>query len=346
MITIAVDAMGGDHAPDAIVKGIAEAAQENEARYILVGDSGRIEPLARHCGIPPDRFEILHTPDSVSMKESPGEALKEKPGASIALTAKILAEDKADALLSAGNTGAVILAAKQYIPMIEGVERSALATVYPTMNVTGSGPDFSSILDVGATLHCDARHLVHFALMGHNYMKNVLGVSDPRIGLLNIGTEPSKGGHVLTQAYKSLSEIPAIHFAGNIEGRDIPRGVVDVVVCEGMIGNILIKMMEGAAESLIELGKYAYKKKLVYKMGLALLSSGIKKVRKHTDYAEYGGAPIVGFHKLCIKAHGRSSAKAVRKAVSVAVSSVENELCKKIKDSVRDANRYLTFENE
>ncbi len=346
MTTIAVDAMGGDNAPLEIVKGVAEAVKEYKTSFILVGDGEQIEPLAREFQMPEDSYEILHTDEAISMDESPRDALEEKPKSSIALSAKLLADKKAEALVSAGSTGAVVLAAKKYVPLIEGVERSALATIYPTANFSNSKFGYSFLLDAGATLHCTARHLVHFALMGHNYSLNILGVESPRIGLLNVGTEPVKGGQVLSRVYHLLSEIPSLNFIGNIEGKDIPPGEADVVVCEGMTGNIVLKMMEGVGEALMSLGQFTYKQKLSYRFGLALLSSGIKKMKKRIDYSEYGGAPILGFRHLCVKAHGRSNAKAISKAVGVAVTSVKNDLCEKIKDSVKEFNQHIPFDDE
>lgn len=346
MFRIAVDAMGGDHAPEEIIKGIADASRENEVFYFLVGDENAIQPLAAKYSLADGRYEIIHTEQAVTMEDSPKTALDEKPDASIAITSRLLAEEKADAMLSAGNTGGVVLAARKFIPVIEGVERSALATIYPTANFKKKKFGFSLLLDAGATLHCDERQLVHFAIMGHYYSVHILGKSDPGIGLLNIGSEPSKGGKVLTSVYTALSKMNELNFIGNIEGKDILSGKADVIVCEGMLGNVVIKMMEGFAESAFGLGKFAFTQGLKYKLGLGLMKSGLKKVKERTDYSEYGGAPILGFRLPVIKAHGRSNAKAIKNAVKVAVSTVEIDLCAKIRDSVVAFNRELPFTNE
>lgn len=346
MRKIAVDAMGGDFAPAEVIKGLAEASGENDVYFLLAGDKAQLEPQLDRYRLPEDRYEIVHAPDVVGMEESPREALEVKPDSSIAVAARILADGGADALLSAGNTGAVVLASRRYVPMIEGIERSALATIYPTADFESSRFGFAFFLDAGATLHCDVRHLVHFALMGHFYSQSILGVENPRIGLLNVGSEPSKGGPVLTTVHRLLSENPALNFIGNIEGKDILRGSADVVVCEGMIGNIVIKMLEGVGETVMKLAKFACQERLSYKLGLALLSSGLKKVRERTDYSEYGGAPILGFRRPCIKAHGRSSAKAIKAAVGVALAAVENDLCEKIRESITEFNRLLPFNGE
>jgi len=346
MKRIAVDAMGGDFAPEEVIKGLAGVPSDRDVYFILAGDRDRLEPLLDRYRLSVERCEIAHAPDVIGMDEPPREALDAKPDSSIAVAARILADGEADALLSAGNTGAVVLASRQYVPMIEGIERSALATIYPTANFKSSKFGHAFFLDAGATLHCDVRHLVHFALMGHFYSKDILGIENPRIGLLNVGSEPSKGGRILSTVHRLLSENSALNFIGNIEGKDILGGHADVVVCEGMVGNIVIKTLEGISESCMNLAKFAYKKRISFKLGLALLSSGIKKVKERTDYTEYGGAPILGFRRPCIKAHGRSNAKAITAAVNVAVTAITSRLCDKIRDSIAEFNRHLPFNDE
>lgn len=343
MPTVAIDSMGGDHAPDEIIKGVAEASREYDARYILVGDKTKIEQALNRYKPGSGSIEIIHTGESIGMDEHPHSALENKPGASIALAAELVAREKADALLSAGSTGAVILAAAKHIPMIEGVERSALASIFPTRDVKKHSAGFSLILDIGATIHCESKHLVHFAFMGYIYSKYILGIENPRIGLLNVGAEETKGGQTLTHTYRLLKEIPEFNFAGNIEGNNLLSGVADVVVCEGILGNTVIKLMEGVTESLVELGELACRKNLAFKLALALLSPGIKKLKKKMDYTEYGGAPLLGFRRLCIKAHGKSKAKAIRNAIKVAIKSSHDDICEKIHTSVREFNQRLPF---
>ena len=343
MTKIAIDAMGGDNAPDEIVKGVAQASHEFDAEYILIGDRIRLEHCVQKYPPRSGTFEIRHTAEFVGMDESPRDALESKPEASISVAAKLLKEDKADAMLSAGNTGAVILAVANNIPMIEGVERSALAVVLPNLVIDKSKPAFTLLLDVGATIHCDVKHLVHFAIMGNIYSKEILGLTTPRLGLLNIGAEDTKGGYTLTQTHKVLKDINELDFIGNIEGNGIIAGEANVVVCDGILGNVLIKLLEGVAEALGELGRYAYNKNIVYKMSLAMLSPGIKKLKKTFDYAEYGGASLMGFRKLCVKAHGKSNAKAIKNAIRVAVMSAQSNMCDKISQSVAEINRKIPF---
>jgi len=222
--------------------------------------------------------------------------------------------------------------------MIEGLERSALAAIYPTAKFKPGSRGFALMLDVGATIHCTAKQLSHFAFMGSYYVSKILGVENPRIGLLNNGEEESKGGPVLSQAYKYLKTEPDINFVGNVEGKEIPKGAVDVLVTEGYVGKVGLKMLEGVGEVVMEMGKYAFKKKLVWKIGLAFLAKGVKKIKEKTDYSEYGGAPILGFNKLVIKSHGRSNAKAIKNATKAAMRSVEHDFVGHIADSIQKFN--------
>ncbi len=331
---IALDAMGGDHAPGEVVRGAIKAMEQFEdIEIILIGEQTAIENELRkaNSNVP---FEIIHTDQWIDMDEDPKEAIKNKDKASVSIGAQMVNEGLVDGLVSAGNTGGTILAAAKHIPVIEGIERTALATVYPTAKFDRTKSGFALMLDVGATLKCTAKQLVHFAFMGNFYLSDVLGIEKPRIGLLNIGEEETKGGDVLKNTYKLLSMAEELNFIGNIEGKDIPRGIADVVVTEGFIGNVVLKMLEGVAEVVKETGIYAFKKKLSWKLALALLAPGIKKLRRRTDYSEYGGAPILGFKKLAIKAHGRSNAKAIANAIRVASESTRQNLCSRIEESV------------
>jgi glycerol-3-phosphate acyltransferase PlsX len=341
---IALDAMGGDHAPVETIRGAIRAAEANsDIEIVLIGDQKQIENELHQaqCNIP---FEIIHTDEWVGMGEDPKEAVHIKERASINIAAQLLRDNKVSAVVSAGNTGATILSAAKYIPVIDGIERTALATIYPTTKFEKTNRGFGLMLDVGATLHCSAKQLVHFAFMGNYYLSEALGVEKPRIGLLNIGEEETKGGDVLKKTYKLLKNAYELNFIGNIEGKDIPKGVADVVVTEGFIGNVVLKMLEGVAEVIKETGKYAFKKKLTWKLGLMLLAPGIRKLRRRTDYTEYGGAPILGFKKLAIKAHGRSNAKAIASAIRVAADSSRRNICEKIEESIAAFNQRHAME--
>lgn len=330
--------MGGDHAPLEIVKGSLSALkQDPELEIILVGDEDAIKGvLGDHNSA--ERIEIVHTDQVIGMHETPKHALEEKPQASILVATRLLNDNLAEALVSAGNTGATVLSAAQILPMIPGIERSGLAAIYPTAKFTKESHGFALMLDVGATLKCSPKQLVHFAYMGNYYVSHILGIPQPRVALLNIGEEESKGGEVLTKTYKYLKAAEGIRFIGNVEGKDIPKGIADVIITEGFIGNVVLKLLEGVAEVVKETGKYAYQKKLAWKVGLALLSQGVKRLKSKTDYTEYGGAPILGFRKLVIKAHGRSNEKAIANAIKAAIKTVKDRTCDHIAESIADFN--------
>jgi len=336
---IALDAMGGDHAPGEIIQGALIAADKYpNLEIILIGEQATIEKELKNS-VTQTSFEIIHTDEWVMMDDDPKTAIKNKENASINIAAKLVNENLADAVVSAGNTGATILAAAKHIPVIEGIERTALATVYPTAKFEKQKSGFALMLDVGATLKCSSKQLVHFAFMGSFYLSEALTIPSTRIGLLNIGEEKTKGGAVLKETYEMLQKAEELNFIGNIEGKDVPKGIADVVVTEGFMGNVVLKMLEGIAEVVKETGKYAFKKKISWKIAMALLAPGIKKLGRRTDYSEYGGAPILGFKKLAIKAHGRSNAKAIANAIRVAAESSQQDICTKIEDSIGRFNQ-------
>jgi glycerol-3-phosphate acyltransferase PlsX len=265
------------------------------------------------------------------MEEKPAEALAEKPDASISVAARLVAEGQGDALVSAGNTGASVLACARTFKLLPGVRRAGLAAVYPTEMRHGEKHDpFSLLLDVGATLDATAEDLVSFALMGAAYAARISRNPRPRVALLSNGSEAGKGPKEVVLAHQRLLELSAndtlINFIGNVEGVDIPRGTADVVVCSGYVGNVVLKMLEGVSETVLRLARYAYKEKLVWRAALAMLSGGIKRLKAITDWQEYGGAPLLGFDHLFIKAHGRSGARAIGNAVKVAHKAVASHL--------------------
>ncbi|MCC6525288.1 MAG: phosphate acyltransferase PlsX, partial [Polyangiaceae bacterium] len=244
-------------------------------------------------------------------------------------------DGQADALVSAGNTGAVILAAARSFARIPGIRRVALAAVYPTALRHGPRRDpFALMLDVGATLACTAEELVGFAVMGSAYSRVVSQIERPRVALLSNGTEPQKGTPAVVAAHAALARLPSIEFVGNVEGVDIPRGTVDVVVCEGFVGNIVLKMLEGVAAVALDLARKAYERRLLWRLGLGMLSRGLRQLQTLTDWKQYGGAPIVGFDHVVIKAHGRSNAQAIRNALKVAAKAVERGLGEQIRSAL------------
>ncbi len=346
MNRIIVDAMGGDYAPEEIIKGVAAACRESESLHcMLVGNQRQIRPLIEAESMDSQRWSIIHALEVISMDDSPKQAVFEKEQASINVAARLIRDNYGDALVSAGNTGATILSCSKYIPRLPGIERAVLAAILPVAKKKKSDPGVSILLDVGATLHCSVNQLISFAIMGKQYAKTVMAIENPRIGLLNIGEEETKGSETLIQTNQELRKSPQFNFIGNIEGKDIMTGIADVIVTEGMVGNIVLKCLEGMAELTVKTGKKLWKKSLLSKLGLTMLAPMLKKIKRRMDYTEYGGAPILGFEKLVVKAHGRSKAKAIKNAILFAERSVQNELVKHIEAAMKQFYLQL-FDHE
>ena len=336
---VILDAMGGDNAPHEIIKGAVWASRESPSlQVLLVGDRDRIKEESDSMDIAGINLETYHASEVITMKDAPKVAIEEKPDASINVACKILADGEGAALVSAGNTGATIIACATHLPKIEGIERGALAAIFPAMKSKASDPGKSIMLDVGATLHCTVAQLIQFAIMGIHYAGELFGIEKPRIGLLNIGEEETKGHDTLIETYSLLKKLDKGNFIGNIEGKDIMRGIADVIISEGMIGNIVLKTLEGAAEMGIETGKRIWKKSIMAKLGISLLAPMLKKIKKRVDYSEYGGAPILGFKNLVIKSHGRSGAKAIKNALIMAERSLKHDLVQNIKTDIQKYN--------
>jgi len=339
---LAVDGMGGDLAPKAVVEGVCRACEAGDLQILLTGDQVVLKAELAHFPKVRKFIEIVHAPQAIPMEAKPKDIFDKYPDSSMIKAAEIVASNQADALISAGNTGALILASAQTIPRIKGVHRTGLAAVYPTSNALGREDIFSLMLDVGANITVDRDHLVHFALMGNAYSQKVTGIDKPLVGLLNMGTENNKGGPKYIEVNRILESLPQINFYGNIEGSDLMKGIVDVVVTEGFKGNIAVKTMEGVAEAAMGLGRLAFQKKLIWKLGMILLSGGIRKVKKISDYQEYGGAPILGLEKLVLKCHGRSTPRAIDNAIKLAVKCSRDDLVGSIKNSINSFEREYT----
>ncbi len=336
-VTVAVDAMGGDHAPDEIVRGVGILSIEApHIQTVLVGNAARISALLVKTRHDPERISVHHADSAVRMDEKPAEALDARPDCSINVAAKLVADGLADALVSAGNTGASVLACSRNWKKIPGVRRAALAAVYPTETRRGEKDDpFSLMLDVGATLDVTAEDLVAFALMGSAYASRISKNPRPRVALLSNGSEAGKGPPEIVEAHRLLTQATELNFVGNVEGVDIPRGTADVIVCSGFVGNVVLKMLEGVSETIVRLAGYAYKERLIWRAGLMMLSGGIRRLKDLTDWEQYGGAPVLGFDKVFIKAHGRSKAPAITNACKVAAKAVQADLVREIEDGLR-----------
>jgi len=314
LIHIALDAMGGDHAPAVVVEGGVLAVQQLGVRVSLVGPEDVIRrELARFPSANLDLVSVVHAPDVVGMAESPAVAFRQKKASSIHVGLKLVKDKLADGFVSAGNTGAVMMASTLILGRMEGVERPAIASLIPTKT---DRPVL--VLDMGSSVDCKAEHLAQFALMGHTFAKTVLKQESPRVGLLNIGEEPEKGNEVVKEAFELITQLP-IHFVGNVEGKDILDGVADVVVCDGFVGNALLKFGEGVSSTIFGFFKHQAKSgSLRSKLGLLLLKPALMEFKKKYDYEEYGGAPLLGVNGISIIAHGRSSAIAIKNAIRLA----------------------------
>ncbi|MCF7823839.1 MAG: phosphate acyltransferase PlsX [Candidatus Marinimicrobia bacterium] len=339
---LAVDGMGGDLGPKAIVEGVCRACEAGDLHILLTGDQEILEDELEHFPKVRQFIEIVHASQAIPMDAKPKDIFDKYPDSSMIKAAEIVASGQAEALISAGNTGALILASAQTIPRIKGVHRTALAAVYPTSNALNRDDIFSLILDVGANITVDRDHMILFALMGNAYAQKVTGIDQPLVGLLNMGTENNKGGPKYIEVNRILEFLPQINFKGNIEGSDLMKGVVDVVVTEGFQGNIAVKTMEGVAEAAMGLGRLAFQKKLIWKLGMIMLSGGIRKVKKISDYQEYGGAPILGLEKLVLKCHGRSTPRAIDNAIKLAVKCSRDDLVGNMKESINAFEREFT----
>ncbi|KYH32490.1 phosphate acyltransferase PlsX [Neomoorella mulderi] len=315
---IAIDAMGGDHAPGEIVRGAVAAAREKIAGIILVGDKRRLEAELKPLH-PPASLEIVHTEQVVEMDEQPALALRRKREASIIVATRLVKEGRAAAVVSAGSTGAQMAAALLILGRSGKIQRPAIATIIPTLK----GPKL--LLDAGANVDCRPEHLYEFALMGNLYAARVMGIREPRVGLLNIGTEACKGNEQTLGAYNLLKGSP-LNFTGNIEGRDILAGDTDVIVCDGFVGNVLLKFGEGMAQALFTMIGREIKNSFRARLGAALVLPALRGLKKQVDYTEYGGAPLLGVQGISIICHGSSNARAIKNAIKVAVRCVEQGL--------------------
>lgn len=325
---IAVDAMGGDHAPGEIVKGALEAVREFRQEVILVGD----EELIRReiTGGLPDLVDIVHAPEVISMRESPAGAVRRKKNSSIVRAVQLVKDGAAGAAVSAGNTGAAMAAGVLFLGLIPGIDRPAIATLLP------SRKGKTLLIDSGANVDCRPAHLFQFALMGHLYLEEILGVKRPKVGLLSIGEEETKGNE-LTHATYRLLQHPPLNFIGNVEGRDIYEGTADIVVCDGFTGNIVLKAGEGMVTALLDMLKEEIRKSVPAKIGMTMLLPALKRFWRKLDYAEYGGAPLLGVNGTVIICHGRSPARAIRNAIRLGRESAESNLVQAIKKSVQQA---------
>ena len=325
---IAVDAMGGDFAPKEIVRGAVEAAKKFDCEIVLIGDEQQIRAELGDVDIEALRISIVHASEVLGMNEHPAEAVRSKKDSSVVVATRLVKEGTCDAVFSAGSTGAAVAAAQLILHRIRGVGRPSIATPMPT-------PDgVTLMLDSGANVDSKPEHLVQSAVMGSLYAQYVFGIEHPRVGLLNIGEEETKGNEQAKETYPLLKAEPNIHFCGNVEGRDVPKGTFDVVICDGFVGNVVLKFAEGLAKTILGLIREEIRGAgLMAKLGALLLMPTLRRLGKRLDVREYGGAPLLGVNGCCVIGHGSSDAKSVASAIGVTVDYVNG----KVLDQIRDA---------
>ena len=327
MVKVVVDAMGGDYAPKAVIEGVVCAIKKFDVFVFLVGQSDRIKEELDKYKFDSSRIEVVHADEIVEMHESPAAAIRKKKNSSISIGVNLLKEGKADAFFSAGNTGGVVCAATLKLGLLESIERPGIAIVMP--NLKG----VSLIIDAGANIDPKPIHLLQYGLMGSAYFEKILGKKNPSIGLLNVGEEESKGTDFVKETYQLLEQSP-INFIGNVEGKEIFSGHCDVIVCDGFVGNVALKVSESAAEAMQTFLKRHLLSNIWGKIGLIFMIPSFKRFKKEIDYAEYGGALLLGVNGVVIIGHGRSNVKAIKNAIRVANEEVERQVNQKILEAI------------
>ncbi|OGF62247.1 MAG: phosphate acyltransferase [Candidatus Fischerbacteria bacterium RBG_13_37_8] len=326
-VKIAVDAMGGDFAPENPVLGAVMASEEYGIKIILVGEQKALEAELCKYSSRKDAIEIIHAEETIRMDEDALHAVRKKKKSSLKIAAELIKDKRADGLVSAGNTGAMVAIMKVIVGTLKGVERPALAILIPHLK------GFSILIDVGANVDCKALHLQQFAIMGSIYAEEILKIEKPRVGLLSIGEEEIKGNELTKEVFKALKSTDC-NFIGNIEGKDVYAGVVDVIVCDGFIGNIVLKVSESMVEAIEKMLREELSRTVWTKLGYALSRNAFKTFKKRLDYSEYGGAPMLGVDGIAIICHGRSPAKAIKNAIRVAKDFASHRLSDTIQQKI------------
>ena len=328
-VRVVVDAMGGDNAPEEIVKGAVEAAASREGIQIIF--TGREEVIKQELAkyeYPADRVSIVNATEVIETAEPPVNAIRKKKDSSIVVGMNLVKKKEADAFVSSGSTGAVLVGGQVIVGRIKGVERPPLAPLIPTK--TG----VALLVDCGANVDARPSHLVQFAKMGSIYMENVVGVKNPRVGIVNIGAEEEKGNALVKETFPLLKACKDINFIGSVEARDIPAGVCDVIVCEAFVGNVILKLYEGTGSVFLSMIKQGMMGSLRSKIGALLVKPALKKTMKSFDASEYGGAPLLGLNGLVVKSHGSSKAKEIRNSVIQCAQFTQEGITEKIREHI------------
>src|ERR671939_999633 len=333
---VVVDAMGSDRAPHPEIDGALAAARDLGVGVILVGQAEVVVPELRRCGWRKDGDKgvwFVDAPEFISMDEPVATSVRRKRKSSLRIGAKLVAEGRADGFVSAGNTGAAMATAKMVLGMLPGVDRPALAALLPTK----SGRP-TLLLDVGANAECKAHHIAQFAIMGDAYSRSVLGTERPTVGLMSIGEEEAKGNDLTKEAFPLLKELSSLNFVGNVEGRDVFTGQVDVIVTDGFTGNVMLKLSEGLQEAVISMIRRELSASVITKTGAMLARPAFKNLKKRLDYAEYGGAPLLGVRRIVVVGHGSSNALAVRNAIRNVKEFSEHGAQERIERGISETN--------
>lgn len=329
LVRVAVDAMGGDNAPASTVKGAVDAlSKSQEISVFLVGQEDVIKKELEQYTYPKERLTIVPASEIIEMAEPPVMAIRRKKDSSIVVGMKMVHDGEADAFVSAGSTGAVLVGGQLIVGRVKGVERPPLAPLIPTEN------GFSLLIDCGANVDARASHLVQFAKMGSIYMENIIGVKNPRVGIVNIGAEEEKGNALVKETFPLLNECKDINFIGSIEARDIPKGQADVIVCEAFVGNVILKLYEGVGLTLIKTVKKGMMTSLRGKIGGLLVKPALKETLKSFDTSERGGAPLLGLRGLVVKTHGSSKEKEITNSILECIAFKKQEISKKIEENL------------
>lgn len=331
MIKVAVDGMGGDHAPQEVVKGVVEALQlRKDIQVLLVGQEAVIKQELSKYSYPADQVQIIPATEVIETEEPPVQAIRKKKNSSIVVGMNLVKKKEADAFVSAGSSGAVLVGGQMIVGRIKGVERAPFGVLIPT------DKGISLLLDTGANVDARPSHMVQFAKMGSIYMEHVVGIKNPRVGIVNIGAEEEKGNALVKETFPLLKACQGIHFTGSIEAREIPHGGADVVVCEAFTGNVILKLYEGTGDALITMIKKGLMSSLRSKIGAWLIKPALKETLKAFDATQYGGAPLLGLKGLVVKTHGNAKSNEIKNSIIQCVTFKEQNITSKIEECLFD----------
>ncbi|MCK4646261.1 MAG: phosphate acyltransferase PlsX [Candidatus Aminicenantes bacterium] len=330
---VAVDAMGGDFAPRAIVEGAVQASQEHKIEVLLVGDEKVVKREFERLNKSKAKITFINASEAIGMGEGIL-SFRKKQRSSIRIGTQLVKEGDADAFVSNGNTGAIVYISKKILGALKGVEKPALSLLVPTLE------GLTLLIDVGANVNCRPSHLVQFSVMGHIFMENVMGLKNPKIGLMSIGEEDSKGNELTREVFEKL-QASTLNFIGNVEGKDTYTGKADIIVSDGFTGNVALKVSEGVVETIFYMARNEIMKNIFAKVGLFLMKRNLRKLYKKVDYTEYGGAQLLGINGVCIIGHGRSNPTAVKNAIGLAKDFVVNKVQEKIQNEIANLSHIL-----